>query len=53
MMAVTHATLCGLTRLAALFNSCDIPAGFVLDITATQEVTGSISKIGKKTNMEN
>lgn len=39
-MALTHAILCGLTHLEEIHNSCDIPAGFLLDITAKQEITG-------------
>ena len=53
MTALTHGILCGLTCLAELHNSCDIPAGFLLDITAKQEITGSISKQGNEYNKEN
>lgn len=49
MTALTHAILRGLARLAEPHNSCDIPAGFLLDITAKQEVAGSVSKQGEKT----
>lgn len=34
-------------------NSCDIPAGFLLDIIAKQEIAGSISNQGNENNMEN
>lgn len=48
MTALTWVILCGLTHLAELHNSCDIPAGFLLDIRVNQEITGSVSKQGKE-----